>query len=151
VATNSDKTVTDIVADANATPEPTDEFDEEAIEGATPIEAPSTNALKYVSAESAAFYPTIQKAREAAEIPEHISVKDLVGKPILFATKTAQKAALPDTGELRDGFFCACLFIETKQPFTTWVGQTALVRDLSQVQVPFQTTIVKHGRTYRFE
>lgn len=148
---HSDKSIAEVVADPDAIPETQEPMDEEALENAEPTAIVSDNALRFVDPETIAYYPDITKAREDAQIPPHVSVKNLVDIPILIVTKRDQKAALPDTGELRDGFFCSCLYVESKKPFTTWFGQVALVRDLSQLTPPFRVTIVKHGRTYRFE
>jgi hypothetical protein len=148
---SSDKSISEIVATSTEEPEDLELESVAEVIVEAPENVASTNALSYISLDSAEYYPTIQKAREEAQIPEHISVKNLVDRRILIAHKVAQKAALPDTGELRDGWFCSCLDLETKKPFTTWFGQIALVRDLGQLQTPFQATIVKHGRTYRFE
>lgn len=148
---HSDKSISEIVATSNE--DIADPYDEESAAASAAHVTPD----KYFIAElhelgdKDSYAPSVQKAREAANIPPHFPVKDLVSLPILVWSKTAQKAALPETGELRDGFFCVCRNEETKKPFTTWIGQTALVRDLSQLILPFKTTIVKHGRTYRFE
>jgi len=95
--------------------------------------------------------PTVQQAREAAHIPPHIPMKDLEGKTVTFVHKRKQKAALPNTGELREGYFCLCVFTDSKEEFTTWVGQVILTRELLLLQMPFTTTIVKRGRTYMFQ
>lgn len=148
---HSDEPLTDIADRVMAEVE----ADQDALMEATPLpvedENLTTNALKIVDPESAHFYPTIAQRREEAEIPEHIQAKNLVGKRFTIARKVKQPAALPETGEVRDGFFCACLDLESKKPFTTWFGQTALIRDLGQISVPVVVTLVKHGRTYRFE
>jgi len=151
VAKASDKTVAEIVDEANTSePYSIDEEIENAAIVEVPVDKYDLAGLNGLGVEDS-YAPNVAAAREAANIPPHISVKNLVDIPILVWSKTAQKAALPDTGELREGFFCLCRNEETKKPFTTWMGQTALVRDLSQLILPFKTTIVKHGRTYRFE
>lgn len=138
-----------------ADPEPIPTFeevmDEPDIDAAT-VEVPDVvNPLRYVDPDSIEFYPDVTKAREDANIPPHKRVKDILNRQFLIYSKKPQKAALPDTGELRDGFFCTCIDVETKEAFTTWIGQTALIRDLTLLATPFRVTIVKHGRTYRFE
>lgn len=89
-------------------------------------------------------------AREAANIPPQQSVKELVGIPIVIVAKKPQQAALPETGEMRNGYQCLCAIQETREPFTMWVGQTVLMHDLTALALPFRTTIVKKGRTYHF-
>ena len=151
MAKHSDKTVTEIATEASAPVEDVEEEMPDVDPESIPDPRYDDNALKYIAIDSADHYPSVQVAREEAEIPEHIQAKNLIGVRILIARATPQKAALPDTGELRDGYFCACINLESKTPFTTWLGQSALVRDLGRLSVPFQTTIQKHGRSYRFD
>lgn len=148
---HSPNSISEIVDASNENP--VDLYDEKAASATANDVQPDKYGLADLNnlGDKPTYAPNVQAAREEANIPPHIAVKDLVGISILVWSKTAQKAALPDTGELREGFFCLCRNEETKKPFTTWVGQTALMRDLSQLILPFTTTIVKHGRTYRFE
>lgn len=148
---HSEKTASEIVTEAESLPE-TEEPDEEEIVDTAEVAVPEVvNPLRFVDPATIEYYPDITKAREEANIPPHKRVKDILDRQFLIYSKKPQKAALPDTGELRDGFFCTCIDVETKEAFTTWIGQTALVRDLSLLTPPFRVTIVKHGRTYRFE
>lgn len=128
-----------------------DRNEDDVLADVTVESASNDNALRYVDPEAAAYYPDIKTAREAAQIPEHIAVKNLVGIPILIASKRDQKATVPESGEIRPGFFVTGLDLNTKKPFTTWIGQVALLRDLAALSPPFRVTITKHGKAYRFE
>lgn len=151
MAKRSNETVSEIVENvetipdepeeelAEAEPKP-DEFDEEYSPRASDYFVGDIANVKSVSA-----------AREAAHIPPHFPMKDLEGKTVIFVHKRKQKAALPGTGELREGYFCLCKFADSGEDFTTWVGQTILYRELTLLEMPFSTTIVKRGRTYMFQ
>lgn len=148
---HSSDTISEIVANAENMPdesEPDDTLDNAVAE----VPSPGTFVPQPASiADALKNAPNILGRREEAQIPEQLSVKDLVGKTFVIVDKIAQKAALPDTGEMRNGFQCLCADVETGKSFTVWVGQVALLRDLTAITLPVRVTINKHGRTYRFE
>jgi len=145
------RTLSEIVNDRDI---PEGEFiepDEEMLDSLEPREIPEGFTNRPASIEHALnFAPDIHQARETAQIPPQLSVKEVVGKTFVIVDKVKQKAALPDTGEMRDGWQCLCADVETRKSFTMWIGQVALVSDLNQVALPFRTTITKKGRTYQF-
>jgi len=147
----SSESVETILDDPEAIPDEPEEIAEVTLPGGVDDEAFSPRASDYWNLDRLAEVPTVQAARDAAHIPPHFPMKELVGETVTFVHKRKQKAALPDTGELREGYFCLCAFTATKKEFTTWVGQTILTRELTLLQMPFTTTIVKRGRTYMFQ
>jgi hypothetical protein len=144
------RTVTEIVTDPNLEDaetlpaEPELDAVQSHVDENTFLPQPATiaNALKYA--------PSIQQQREAAHVPEQYSVSEMVGKLIIVVDKVRQKAYLPADGSMRDGFQCLCADVQTEKPFTMWIGQVTLVKDLSLVMLPFRTTIVRKGRAYIF-
>lgn len=155
---HTDKPVEEIVTDPEAIPEEPEELGE-AIPAPEDYETEfSARASDFVDIDALDSAPTFQQAHDEAHIPPHIPMKDLVDKTIFFVHKRKQKAMVPpkqgEEGkqpELRDGYFCLCVDADTKQEFTTWVGQVILYRNLTLLRMPFKTTIVKRGRTFMFQ
>jgi hypothetical protein len=146
----SSESLETIVSDPDAIPDDPETVDEITLPDGVDDIAYSPRASDYVDMSMLDHAPSVAQARESAHIPPHFAMKDLVDKTVYFVHKREQKAALPETGELRTGYFCLCAFADSKQEFTTWVGQTILFRELTLLQLPFKTTIVKRGRTYMF-
>src|SRR5438874_4716412 len=147
---NSDQTVPEILDEIEQHLEEEELPDDESLDVAEPLQRREGNAFNAVDVDSIEYVPTLTMVRKEAKIPDHVTVKDLVGKRIVVSRKWAQKAALPDTGELRDGFLCDIIDMDTRLPLTVWIGQVALMRDLTLLTLPLQTTITKRGRTYIF-
>lgn len=150
MARHTEKTVEEIVADPEAAAE-----HDEAVEEAIPSKEVVYRELDALPED----YPfetvsSFEDAKKEANIPPHVRVKDLVDIDIVIASWTPSKAALPETGELRDGFFCAGRNMNTRAAFTVWIGQINLVRDLTRFEKAgvsrFRTTIRKRGRSYIF-
>lgn len=150
MASSSDKTVSEIVEDVEVNPVEEGDHDEPDLELAEPLEHREGNAFDIVDKGSVQYVQSLEAAREEAQIPKHVTVKELENREIVIARKWAQKAALPNTGELRDGFFCDIIDVETLTAQTVWIGQVALMRDLERIKLPITTTIKKRGRTYIF-
>lgn len=93
---------------------------------------------------------TINAAREEAKIPEHKKAAAIIGRPTVFVSWRAQKALLRSDGSERPGYFCVCIDVETGRPFTIWIGQTVLFKELSRLKPPFRATIELDGRTLKF-
>jgi hypothetical protein len=149
-AKKSGESIETIVSDPDAIEDEPEAIDEVTLPDGVDDERLSPRASDYVDMAMLDHAPSVSQARENAHIPPHFPMKDLVDKTIYFVHKREQKAALPETGELRTGYFCLCAFADTKEEFTTWVGQTILYRELTLLQLPFKTTITKRGRTYMF-
>ena len=147
----SSESVEEIVADPDAIPEEPEEIAEATLPGGIDDETFSPRASDFIDLDRIDAAPNVQQARDAAHIPPHFPMKELVGETVTFVHKRKQKAALPNTGEIREGYFCLCVFTESKKEFTTWVGQTILTRELTLLQMPFTTTIAMRGRTYMFQ
>lgn len=147
-----DRTISEIVDEVNRQDEPEDEEpgDEEAIENPVLdkvqpfMPMPATLEMALRSA------PSVQQAREDAQIPPQVSVKDLENVPIVLVEKVKQNAFLPADGTTRAGWQCLGAYQETRKPFTVWIGQVALMRELAVLNLPFRTTITRRGRTYQF-
>jgi hypothetical protein len=147
---HSDDSVSDIVRDM-----PTeDEIAEEEALALEEAQAPVTETTFVPQPASIKhaleFAPTVQQAREVAQIPEQKTIKDIVGKAIVIVDKVKQSAFLPADGTQRPGYQCLCVDVETGKPFTVWIGQTVLRRELSILQLPFRTALMQRGRTYIF-
>jgi hypothetical protein len=84
---------------------------------------------------------SINAAREEAAIPEHKKASAIIGRPTVFVSWRPQKALLASSGREHAGFFCVCIDVETGRPFTIWIGQTALYKELSRLKPPFRATI----------
>lgn len=143
------RTLADDINDAVADNET--EEDEDALASAQPQPAAGVPVpIPNIVAEALRSAPDVLVARELAQIPPHMSVAELVDKPIVIAWKEPRKAYLPDDGSQRDGYFVTGAFTDTQQTFTTWIGQSALKRDLESLALPFRTIIRKTGRKYNF-
>jgi len=138
------------VSDPDAVEDEPEELAEVALPGGVDTEEFSPRAFDYIDQSAVNYAPTVEQARKDAHIPPHFPMKDLEGKTVVFVHKRKQRAALPGTGELREGYFCLCINVEDNSEFTTWVGQTILYRELTMLNLPFKTTISKRGRTYMF-
>lgn len=145
---HDDRTLAEIANDPDAVP---GEPDDSELDNAEVRIDPSEHLpIPNIIANALATSRTIQEAREEANIPPHFTVAQLAGREIVLAWKAPQQAALPDSGEMRNGYICNGAFTDTRQEFTVWIGQTVLLKDLQRVALPFRTTIVKHGRTFQF-
>lgn len=151
MAKHTSKSVEEIIGDPDAIADDPEEVAEVELPGGVDNEALSPRASDYFDMQQLDFVPSVGQARENAHIPPHFPMKELVDRTVFFIHKREQKAALRDTGELRVGYFCLCAFADTKEEFTTWVGQTILYRELTLLALPFKTTIIKRGRTYMFQ
>lgn len=150
MANRTSKSISEVIGDPESVEDEPDEVAEVELPGGIDAEEFSPRASDYADIASLEHAPTVTAARETAKIPPHYPMKDLEGKTVIFVHKRQQKAALPGTGELRNGYFCLCVFADDKTEFTTWVGQTILYRELTLLQMPFKATITKRGRTYMF-
>lgn len=147
---NSNRSVGEIAENPEVVDEEPEEVAEITMPGGRDDEELSPRALDYADLDSLEHAPSVQSARETAKIPPHFPMAQLVDRTIYIVHKRHQKAALPNTGEIREGFFCLCVFADDKSEFTTWIGQTILYRELTQLALPFKTTVTKRGRTYMF-
>jgi hypothetical protein len=128
-----------------------DEEDDSALEQAQ-VAPPDAARIPIPNIVEAALNsaPTISEARDTAHVLPHVSIAELVGKTVVLAWKEPQKAFLPDDGTMRDGYFVTGAYCDNGKSFTTWIGQSALKRDLEQIPLPFKTIIVRPGRKYLF-
>lgn len=146
----SSESVETIVNNPDAAEDESEEIAEVALEGGVDNERLSPRASDYYDLSRLDNVSSVEDARKAAHIPPHFPMKELEGKTIIIVHKREQKAALPETGELRNGYFCLCVFADDRSEFTTWIGQTILFRELTMLALPFKTTVTKRGRTYMF-
>lgn len=143
------RTISEIVEN----PEPTDDVteDEEQLETAQASVTDGAFGTQPSDLSYALrFAKPIQQAREDANIPPQVSIKDLEGKTFVIASKVAIKAFLPQDGTQRDGWQCLCIDVETQKGFTVWIGQVVLKRDLETLQLPIRVTLGKRGRVWKF-
>lgn len=137
--------VQDAIDEAEANPE-----EEQLDEARTTVDE---GTFKYAASDVAAalsYAIPIAKAREDAHIPPQLSIKDLEGKTFVIASKVRQRAFLPADGTQRDGWQCLCADAETEKPFTVWIGQVTLKKDLELLPLPIRVTLSKRGRTWIF-
>ena len=146
---SDERTISDIVTDPEL--EEAEAIGEEEMEGAT--SEVTEDAFKHTATDisyAMQFAKPIQQAREEAHIPPQVTVKELEGKTFVIANKVRQKAFLPADGTQRDGWQCLCADAETGKPFTVWIGQVTLRRDLERLNLPLRVTLSKRGRAYIF-
>lgn len=147
---SDNRTISEIVADAEEATDPEGIADEELEEAQAPVQE---GAFKYVADDveaALAYGKPIAEAREAAHIPPQLSIKALEGKTFVIASKVRQKAFLPQDGTQREGWQCLCADVETKKAFTVWIGQVTLKKDLELLVLPLRVTLTKRGRAWIF-
>jgi len=95
-------------------------------------------------------YPTYQEARASAGLPEWMTVETLAGRQLSILAWEPETLDPGKDGREVEGFIVTAEHVKTGRMVQFEVSQKILVKELQALKPPFNTIIIKVGRTYKF-